>query len=508
MSSNQQKQPHSRENVLQNALKSSAGTVLSRILGLFRDILCAALFSTQVTDAWAAAFRLPNLMRRLLGEGALSMSFIPTFLKQQNESGLKGVQTLHFVNGFYTVFLGWIGALTVLAWIWAEPLLRLLLDSQYVLNQESFVLTVNLFRMMVGFFWLLSMYAFWMGLLNAFGQFGRASLAPAAMNIVMILFMLLPASWFSVNGYQLGWGVLVGGFLQTAFLIPTLQKLNYLPRFELPSNETFRKIAGVFQKMVPAVIAVGLLHFMNLINLKWSSAEGSGAISAFYYTDRLLELPLSLISVSLGAALLPQLSDLWNQNQKKDFTLHVSHFMKMNLLVAIPAAIGLWFLAKPIVQFLFERGEFQTSQTLLTYPLVQYSAGVLLSFSVIRILTSALFAMQKHWLVAFFSFVSLLVHLWMARYFYDSVGLQGLMISILVSSLICLLGLVLSCQKLLSRDRWNISYMEWSQILFANLIVLLICWNNSQFPHVMMTIVFAMIVYAFLIRFFRIKLKL
>ena len=493
---------------MRNALKSSAGTVLSRILGLFRDILCAAIFSTQVTDAWAAAFRLPNLMRRLLGEGALSISFIPTFLKIQNESGLKTNQTLQFVNGFYTLFLGWIGTLSVLAWIGAEPLLRFLLDSQYVQNFEAFSLTLDLFRIMVGFFFFLSLYAFWMGLLNAFGKFGRAALAPAAMNLVMILFMLLPRSWFGVDGYQLGFGVLVGGLVQSVFLIPALQRLQYLPVFHWPSAETFQSILGVFKNMLPAIMAVGLLHFMNLINLKWSSAEGSGAISAFYYADRLLELPLSLISVSLGAALLPQLSDLWSQKRTKDFTLHVSHFMKMNLLVAIPAALGLWFLAEPIVQFLFERGEFQATQTQLTFPLVKYSALVLLSFSVIRILTSTLFAMQKYWVVACLSFASLFIHMLVAVVFYERIGLKGLILSVFVSSLFCLLGLVWYFHKILKFNSLKMSSIEVLQILFANLIVFVICFNHAVFPHVMVTILLTVLTYGILIRFFRIKLKL
>lgn len=508
MSSNEQIHPNSRKNVLKNALKSSAGTVLSRILGLFRDIVCAAIFSTQVTDAWAAAFRLPNLMRRLLGEGALSMSFIPPFLKLQNESGLKGADTLRFVNGFYTLFLGWIATLSILAWLWAEPFMRLLLDSVYIQNQESFALTVSLFRIMVGFFFFLSMYAFGMGLLNAFGKFGTAALAPAFMNLTLLAFMFLPRSWFEVDGYQLGWGVLVGGIVQTAVLIPTLQKLDYLPRLEWPSAQTLQKIILVFKNMLPAVLTVGLLHFMNLINLKWSSAEGSGAISAFYYADRLLELPLSLISVSLGAALLPQLSDLWSQKKTKDFALHISHFMKMNLLVAIPAAIGLWVLAHPIVQFLFERGEFQAEQTALTYPLVQYSALVLLSFSIIRILNAALFAQQKHVWVSALSVSSLLLHFIFAVNFYESMGLIGLIWSLFLSSLICLVGLFLLCSQSIGFHFQKSTFIDACKIILANLAVFAICWYHSWFGHVLVTVFVSILVYAVLIRLFRLKLKL
>ncbi|KYG62360.1 hypothetical protein AZI86_16110 [Bdellovibrio bacteriovorus] len=208
----------------------ASGTLTSRILGLFRDIALGALFDRTVTDAWTAAFRIPNLFRRLLGEGSLSVSFIPVFMEEK-AGDPSGLRAKNVANGVYSVLLIGMGILTLLGVVFVEPLFRLLLSDLYVLSAEKWELTLRMGRIMFGFTFFVTMYAFYMGLLNALGSFGLPALAPALLNVSMLIFTFMPPEWFQGAGDGLAWGVLVGGMLQAGLLFLGLRSRGGLPRW-------------------------------------------------------------------------------------------------------------------------------------------------------------------------------------------------------------------------------------------------------------------------------------
>lgn len=422
-----------KQNVIVHALSMAFGTLSSRVLGLVREIAFAALFDRMVTDAWTAAFRLPNLFRRLLGEGSLSVSFIPVFVETrlQGEESAK-LRAHNLVNGVYTLLLILLAALTLLGIYFSEPILKLLLDESYVAISSKFDLTVRFARIMFGFVFLICTYAYFMAILNALGKFALAAMAPALFNVAMIISTLLPTNWFPRIGDGLAWGVLVGGLLQIVILVPSLIRAGYFPKVSFQFNNP--DIYRVLKNMGPGLMGLGLMQIATLVNMRYASALSEGSISYIYWADRLIELPLSLISVSLGTALLPALSSLWSQNQKEKMSETMNYYLRLNIFVALPCALALLFLAEPLVRLIFERGKFNYDDVLGTAQVVQIYGLILLPTSAVRVLAPAYYSIKNTWLPAMISGVCLIIHILIAPLLMQRWSLVGLNLSSFISS--------------------------------------------------------------------------
>lgn len=412
-----------RKKVFNKALKMASGTMTSRTLGLLRDIAMAAFFERRITDAWAAAFRFPNLFRRLLGEGSLSVSFIPVFIEARSEDP-SGVRARNLANGMYTLLLIAMGSLTFAGVLFTEDLFRLILSADYAQISEKWDLTVRLGRIMFSFVFFVSMYAYCSGVLNSLGSFGLPALAPALLNIAMLAFTFMPGEWFAHPGDGLAWGVLVGGLLQATLLWWALWARGYLPRWQGSLwSEDIRKVLG---NMLPGLVGMGLLQFSTLVNLYYASFLPEGAISYIYWADRLLELPLSLISVSIGSVLLPTLSSLRSLSEREKFIETAQESFLLNLFLAWPAALGLFFLAQPIVEVLFLRGHFSASDALATATVLKVYAVSLVLHSCSRVLMPMYFALKNTTFPAYASLAALLLHISLAPSLMQSQGLVGL----------------------------------------------------------------------------------
>ena len=438
MASDPIKQTHDEERarVILYAASMAFGTMTSRVLGLVREMAFAAFFNRTITDAWTAAFRLPNLFRRLLGEGSLSVSFIPVFVEARladpELDGQPSVRAKNLVNSFYTILLVALSVLTVLGIVFAEPVLNLLLDPKYLEVAGKMELTVRFARIMFGFIFLMSTYAFFMGILNALGKYALAAMAPTFFNIAMIVSTLLPHHFFEVDGDGLAWGVLVGGLLQTLILVPSLMSKGYFPRlsFDWKNPDIYR----IFRSMAGGFIGLGLMQVTTLVNMRFASHLGEGSISYIYWADRLLELPLSLVSVSLGTALLPTLAAMWSRKEAARMSDTTHFYLRLNLFVAIPSALGLYFLAQPIVELLFQRGHFSVEDTIATATVVQIYSLILVPTSCVRVLAPAYYAVKNTLFPALVSGFSLIVHVIIAPILMKNYGLSGLNFSTFVSS--------------------------------------------------------------------------
>lgn len=443
------------KSIIRQALSMSLGTFSSRILGLIRDMALAALFSRTITDAWTAAFRLPNLFRRLLGEGSLSVSFIPVFVEARMDSEARAA---NLANGFYTLLLVFLAVLTTLGILFAEPIMGLLLDSGY--GAEKLAMTVRMARVMFGFVFFVTTYAYFMGILNALGKFALPAMAPTLFNISMILSTLMPGSWFAFEGDGLAWGVLIGGALQMGLLVPALRRLGAMPRFRWAGmNADIRKVLG---NMLPGLLGMGLLQFVTIVNLKYASGLGDGAISYIYWADRLLELPLSLVAVSLGTALLPTLAGLCSQGRRKEMSETVNYYLRLNFFIALPAALGLFALARPIVEVLFMRGQFNSADAEATAAVLRVYAWLLLATSGVRVLVPAYYATQNTKLPAIAAAASLILHIVLAPQLMKSWGLEGLVISSFVSAAMNLILLFAFYRRYIG----NFDFVKLGQPLF------------------------------------------
>ena len=441
------------------------GTMASRVLGQLRESLLAAYFDKRVTDAWAAAFRLPNMFRRLLGEGSLSVSFIPIFVESRLDNQ---VRAQNLVNSIYTFLLMVLGALATFGVLYPDPLLNLILDANYLLDTEKYLLTLRLTKIMFGFIFFISSFAFMMGILNSLGQFALPAIAPTLWNLAMIVFTVMPAHWFPVVGDQLGWGVLVGGILQAAILIPALIKSGYFPRFSLNiSNPDFRR---VLKNMLPGMLGMGLLQFTTIINLHFSSSLAEGTISYINYVDRLIELPLSLISVSLGTALLPMLSGLFSANNNEKLSTETQKYLELNLLLSMAAAAGLYVLAQPVVQLLFGRGRFQLSDVIFTSQILKTYCWIMIFSSAVRVLTPAYYAIKNTWFPAVISGICLLTHIILAPLLMARFSVHGLMLSTTISAALNLILLLVFFPQFIARFHY-FSFLK-NTITFAVLAAL------------------------------------
>ena len=455
----------------------SLGTLTSRMLGLLRDMAMAALFDRHITDAWTVAFRIPNLFRRLFGEGSLSVSFIPLFIDlQHQDSSEKRARNL--MNGFYALMLLFLSIMTIWGLLFMDPLLKFLLDPAYIKDGAKFALTLKMAQIMFGFVFFVVSFSYFTGILQALGEFRWPALAPAIFNVVILVFTFLPMGWFPQRGENLAWGVLVGGLLQSLVLIPVLQNKKFFPKV-LWQGLT-KDLHLLLVRMLPGILGMGLVQLLTLINLSFASGMGDGVVSAIYWADRMLELPLSLVAVSLSAALLPQLSTLWSRGERQALHELESRQLILNGFWAVPCSFGLYFLTNPIVDVLFFRGEFTEQDLLRTTEVLRIYALSLIVLSVTRILSTLLYASHRVMEASICAVLALLLHLWMAPGWIDRAGLQGLMWSTLISLSVNLLLVVAVIANSMGLPHWKkvlLKHLQFSFLSFG--IVLSAFWFET-----------------------------
>jgi putative peptidoglycan lipid II flippase len=408
---------------------SAIGTLLSRALGLLRDMVTARYFANDVRDAFLAGFRLPNLFRRLMGEGALSVAFVPVFLEVLSGKGESGKteaekRARRLVSGVFSILLTIAITITVLATIFMEDILRFLLSGDaYMSVPGKFELTVRLARIMFGFLVLVEVYSYFMAILNGLRQYALTAIAPCFFHLSMIAVARLSPR-LAVPEVALAWSVILGGCLQLAIVVPGVWREGYLPRPTFHWNS--RLIARVMLAMLPGIFGAGIVQLTSVVNMYFASRLPSGSLSFLYLADRLLELPLSLFVGSVGAALLPTLSQMHRDSDRAGMGEAVNHSIRLILFISMPAMVALFILAHPIIEVLFLGREFKYADAVITAQLVQvYSLGVII-LSGTRILTQGFYAIKNTWYPAVAGLVSLISHVIFAIVLTRNFGLMGL----------------------------------------------------------------------------------
>ena len=459
---------HERRSVAAAAFVFALGTFASRVLGLVRDMITAKYFPIEVRDAYIVAFRLPNLFRRLLGEGALSVSFIPVFVELLTKPGADGSSTpdretaRRLVGSMFTILLSITIALTGLGILFMEDILRLLLSGEgYLSVPGKFELTVRLARIMFSFLILITLYAYFMAILNSLKRFALTALAPCFFNIAMIAAAFISPNVAAPENV-LAWSVLVGGFMQMAILIPSIVKEGYLPRFSYVWKVDgawrpvwkIKEVARVFKAILPSLFGMSILQLTTIVNLHFASHLQQGAHSYLYLADRILELPLALFAVSVGSALLPTLSAQWARGDKEAMSSTLTHSMRLIAFVALPSAIGMFMLAQPITEVLFLGREFKYQDALATSQVIQvYSFGLLVSAGV-RIMVQGFYSVGNTWYPALVGAISLLSHLVFAWAGTKAFGLRGLSGATVLSSFVNLAMLSVAYSRWLGNLHW------------------------------------------------------
>ncbi|NQZ20358.1 MAG: murein biosynthesis integral membrane protein MurJ [Bdellovibrionales bacterium] len=315
-------------------------------------------------------------------------------------------------------------------------------------------MTIQMAQIMVGFLFFVTLFANFMALLNGVKKFALTGFAPIGLNICII-----SGLYFYKDSPHLAEAsaasVLFGGALQAFILLPLIIKSGLTPQFKI-TNVAHPLVLKVLRKFLPTFFGVGVLQVLAMVNVYFASQLESGALTYIYIGDRLLELPLSLIAVSIGTTLLPTLSEYWSRNEKTLFKECLEKHFKLFYFLAIPAAFGLWFVGADIIQILFVRGEFTPQEVPIVASILQVYCLTLICAGSLKIFNQSFYAAQDTLTPAIISCFGLVIHLFMAPQLMKSMGLQGLVLS---TALITLLNVTVSI-TLLSRRIGSLSWLK------------------------------------------------
>lgn len=382
-----------KQNVTRAAGKISIATTCSRVLGFIRDILLAKIFgATGFTDAFFVAYRIPNLLRELFGEGSVSSGYVPVFTEYITKEGAEEAKKL---AGAVFGFLLSVLLMVCLLGIIFAPLIARLVAPNFVHNPEQFSLTVKLLRIMFPFLVFISLAALVMGTLNSLRIFFLPAIAPAFFNLVMIAFALFIAPKFTVPILAMGIGVTAGGAVQYGVQILPLIKtgFNVKPRFSFV-HPGLRKILFL---VLPVVTATGVVHINVLVSNIFATYLPEGSVTYLYYGYRLILFPIGIFGISVAMALLPSLSEYASRSDMDGLRDTFSFSLRLVFFTTVPAMAGLIALSEPIVNTLFQRGEFTYEATRGTvYALIFYSSGIWI-FSGLRVVRAVFYSMQDTW---------------------------------------------------------------------------------------------------------------
>jgi putative peptidoglycan lipid II flippase len=381
--------PVSVERQVVHALGSiSAATLLSRVLGFLRDAVVALAFGAgPITDAFFVAFRIPNMLRRLLGEGALSTAVVPVFTDYATTRPRDDVlRMLRAVAGAALLAL----SLATVAGVAAAPWILRAIAPGFAANPEQAALAARLTRIMFPYLVLVGLAALAMGALHAHGRFFAAALGPAVLNVAMIAGVLLLGSRLDPPILSLAVGVLAGGVGQLGVQLPSLRREGLLVG---PSADLGHPAVGRMGRLlVPAVFGLAAVQVTVFVNTLLASLLPGGSISFLYYADRVMEFPLGVFGIALASAALPTMARQAGAGDTAALTGTLNFTLRLAMYVAVPATVGLVMLRMPIVRVLFERGRFGPDDTLATAQALLWYALGLAGFSAARIAAQVFYA--------------------------------------------------------------------------------------------------------------------
>ncbi|WP_312670726.1 murein biosynthesis integral membrane protein MurJ [Pseudescherichia sp.] len=377
-------------NLLKSLAAVSSMTLFSRVLGFARDAIVARVFGAgMATDAFFVAFKLPNLLRRIFAEGAFSQAFVPILAEYKSKEGEDATRVfVAYVSGLLTLVL----AIVTIAGMLAAPWVIMVTAPGFADTADKFALTTQLLKITFPYILLISLASLVGAILNTWNRFSVPAFAPTFLNISMIGFAIFAAPLFHPPVLALAWAVTVGGVLQLFYQLPHLKKIGMLvlPRISLRDAGAIR----VVKQMGPAILGVSVSQISLIINTIFASFLVSGSVSWMYYADRLMEFPSGVLGVALGTILLPSLSRSFASGNHDEYCRLMDWGLRLCFLLALPSAVALGLLAKPLTVSLFQYGKFTAFDALMTQrALIAYSVG-LMGLIVVKVLAPGFYSRQ------------------------------------------------------------------------------------------------------------------
>jgi putative peptidoglycan lipid II flippase len=377
------------EKLFKSTMIVSMMTFLSRILGFVRDIVIARMFGAGLgADVFFVAFKIPNFLRRLFAEGAFSQAFIPVLAEYKNKGDRDLKQLIADTSGTLAGILFVITAIGMLT----APFIIMVFAPGFIDENNKLELAGQLLAITFPYLFFISLTALAGSILNSFGKFAAPAFTPVFLNISLISCALYLAPELAQPVEALAWGVFIGGLAQLLFQIPFLINIKQLhwPKWGWKSEG----VQKIFKLMLPAMFGVSVSQINLLLDTLLASFLVTGSISWLYYSDRLVEFPLGLIGIALATVILPSLSKQHAEASEQHFSNTLDWGLRWVFIIGTPAAIGLIFLAEPLLITLFQYGEFSASDAhQASLSLMAYGTG-LLPFILIKVLAPGYYARQ------------------------------------------------------------------------------------------------------------------
>lgn len=363
-------------------------TIISRILGFLRDMVCARLFGAGANyDAFLVAFKIPNFLRRLFAEGAFAQAFVPILSEYR---ATRSRESVHKLLNHVCGMLGGILLLVSVIGMLAAPIIIRIFAPGFAESGPRLNLATDLLRITFPYILFISITAFMGSVLNSFDKFAMPAFTPVLLNISMIIAALFFSQYFIEPVTALAWGVFFGGVIQFGFLLFCIWKVKLLPTPKLSGDSV--GVHRILKNMLPALFGVSVAQINLLFDTIFASFLPKGSISWLYYSDRLMEFPLGVFGVALATVVLPHLSRQHARDNSKHFQFTLDWTLQLILLIGLPAALGLFLLAEPLLITLFNYGKFSAVDVFKSAASLRAFACGLLAFVSIKILASANYA--------------------------------------------------------------------------------------------------------------------
>ncbi len=455
-------QEHRR--ILKATVVVGGSTLVSRIFGYIRDMVVASFFGTgMAADAFFVAFRLPNLLRRLIGEGSMTVSFIPVFTDYLKKGDKE--ETARFLSSCFSVLVCLLLIVSALGVLMAPWLVRIIAPG-FTREPEKISLTVSLTRIVFPYILFVSLVAFSMGILNTYRIFFPPAFSPVLLNVAMIASVIFLHRLFDPPIYALAWGVIAGGILQLFFQVPFLLKNGFRIKFSWnPLHPGLKKVVTL---MGPSIVGIAVYQLTVFINTLLASFLPSGSVSYLYYADRLMQFPLGIFAIAMGTAALPSFSSLAGEGPKP-LAETIGFTLRLIFMIAIPASVGLILLREPIIGLLFQHGAFtEISRHATATALLGYAIG-LFAVSGVRVVVPGFYALKDAKTPVRIAIIALILNILFGILLMHPLKHLGLALATSLSSIANLLLLIITLHRRLQNMAWKAIGKSLIEIIGASL---------------------------------------
>lgn len=457
------------KNLAKNIAKISLATFLSRISGLLRDIVSTYFFgTTYVADAFRVAFLIPNMLRLLFGEGALSAAFIPIyneFLKNKSKK-----DTIYFTLNILSILLIFLTLLTFIGILVAPLIVKIVAPG---FSQNTAILCTKLTRILFPYIFLIGLTSIIIAILNSHNIFFIPSLSPVMLNFGMIITVSIYA--LSTNStmidriYFLAFGVLIGGFMQLIVNIPLLVKIGYKLKFFI--NLRQKEVHQVWTRMIPGIVGLAIRQVNLVVDTLLASLLVSGSIAALGYGGRLMQLPLGVFGIAISTAVLPLFSKHTANNDDEGLRTSLQFAMHFIVIIMLPIIAVINAMGKDFIMLLFYQGEFNERALRMTYnALAFYSIG-LVSFSGVRTLAPVFYAKKDTKTPVKIAIISMTSNIFLNIILMHYLQLRGLALATSLSSTIQLILLWILLNKKYLTIELRQFWVNFLKILFLSIII-------------------------------------